>query len=224
MVTIEAGGRLDRRKARTRQALLDAARGLLAGGDAGRASIQEITEAADVGFGTFYNHFPSKDELFRAAIEQVLDELGAHLDGLSSDLEDPAEVFARSVRVIASVVRTDPQAARILVHHGITHLDSAAGIAPRALRDIELGVQAGRFHVGNPHLALSTAAGALLGLLQLTLARPDLVDDDAADELAEQLLRMLGLGIGEAAEIARRPLPPAGDLPRSDRLIHRGRR
>ncbi|HEV8175708.1 MAG TPA: TetR family transcriptional regulator, partial [Actinoplanes sp.] len=51
--------RLDRRKARTRQALIDAAAGLIAEGRGERASIQEITEAADIGFGSFYNHFDS---------------------------------------------------------------------------------------------------------------------------------------------------------------------
>ena len=52
--------RLDRRKARTRQALVDAAIRLIAEGRGERASVQEITEAADIGFGSFYNHFESK--------------------------------------------------------------------------------------------------------------------------------------------------------------------
>ena len=59
--------RLDRRKARTRQALIDAAVRLIAEGRGDRASIQEITEAADIGFGSFYNHFDSKDQLFQTA-------------------------------------------------------------------------------------------------------------------------------------------------------------
>ena len=54
------GTRLDRRKARTRQALVDAAVQLIAEGRGERASIQEITDAADIGFGSFYNHFDSK--------------------------------------------------------------------------------------------------------------------------------------------------------------------
>ncbi len=57
--------RLDRRKARTRQALIDAAVQLIAEGRGERASIQEITEAADIGFGSFYNHFASKENCSR---------------------------------------------------------------------------------------------------------------------------------------------------------------
>jgi len=59
--------RLDRRKARTHQALIDAAVRLIAEGRGERASIQEITEEADIGFGSFYNHFESKGQLFQAA-------------------------------------------------------------------------------------------------------------------------------------------------------------
>ena len=79
-----------RRKAATRQKLIDAAREMLAAGTAADASIQEVTDAADVGFGSFYNHFSSKTELFEAAVTDVLEELGALFDRLSVDVADPA--------------------------------------------------------------------------------------------------------------------------------------
>src|SRR5580704_15691660 len=63
--------RLDRRKARTRQALIDAAVQLIAEGRGDRASIQEITEEADIGFGWVYNNFDSKEQLFATASEEV---------------------------------------------------------------------------------------------------------------------------------------------------------
>ena len=37
-----------------------------------------------------YNHFDSKEELFQAAVNEVLDELGAILDKLTGEGEDPA--------------------------------------------------------------------------------------------------------------------------------------
>ncbi|MGZ4587545.1 MAG: TetR/AcrR family transcriptional regulator, partial [Mycobacteriaceae bacterium] len=71
-----APNRLDRRKARTRATLVAAAQRFLA--EQGRAdvSIQEITEAADVGFGSFYNHFSTKEELFADAVSATLDTWG----------------------------------------------------------------------------------------------------------------------------------------------------
>ena len=64
---VPRASRLDRRKARTRQALIDAAVRLIAEGRGERASIAEITEEADIGFGSFYNHFDSKEQLFGTA-------------------------------------------------------------------------------------------------------------------------------------------------------------
>ena len=85
--------RLDRRKARTRQALIDAAVRLIAEGRGDRASIAEITEEADIGFGSFYNHFDSKEQLFQTASEEVL-ERWELIDRATTGLTDPAERFA----------------------------------------------------------------------------------------------------------------------------------
>ncbi|MYS93424.1 MULTISPECIES: helix-turn-helix domain-containing protein, partial [Streptomyces] len=56
--------RFERRRAETRRALIHAARQILAETGDTSASIQAIAERADVGFGSFYNHFESKTELF----------------------------------------------------------------------------------------------------------------------------------------------------------------
>ncbi|PZG52040.1 TetR family transcriptional regulator [Spongiactinospora gelatinilytica] len=203
----KAASRLERRKTRTRQALIDATRAFLARRGIAEVSIQELTDAADVGFGSFYNHFRSKDDLFQAAITDVLEELGQLLDELTAGIEDPAEVFAASVRLTGRMVDTHPQIARILTHTGLPYLDSDKGLAPRALRDIRHAMAAGRFRPGNPYVALAGAGGSLLGFLQLWLEHPDLVDEHSADELAENLLRMYGMSHEEAHAVARRPLP-----------------
>jgi AcrR family transcriptional regulator len=84
--------RLDRRKARTRQALIDAAVRLIAEGRGDRASIAEITEEADIGFGSFYNHFDGKEQLFATAAEEVLEWWGQLIDRASAGITDPAEL------------------------------------------------------------------------------------------------------------------------------------
>ncbi|WP_345580468.1 TetR/AcrR family transcriptional regulator [Nonomuraea rosea] len=207
---VKPASRAERRKTRTRQALIDAARDFLARQGLAEVSIQELTDVADVGFGSFYNYFTSKDELFQAAITDVLEEHGQLLDELTSDLEDPAEVFAASVRLTGRLADTHPQVARILTRTGLPYLDSDKGLAPRALRDIRRAVDAGRFRIANPHVALASAGGSLLGFLQLRIAHPDLVGEDACEELAEQLLRMYGMDRETAYAIAHRPLPSGG--------------
>jgi AcrR family transcriptional regulator len=202
--------RLDRRKARTRQALIDAAVKLIAEGRGERASIQEITEAADIGFGSFYNHFDSKDELFRTASEEVLERWGQMIDRACAGLDDPAAVFATSLRISGRLGWTHPDLARFITGAGLDLLDIPRGLAPRALRDIKNGQAAGRFTVPDADIALSTVAGGLLGLLRVHQQRPEQIDETAVDELAEALLRMLGIPARDAKRIAGRALPEIG--------------
>ena len=95
----EAGaGRRSRRKARTRAALLEAGRRLLAERGPAETTIAEITARADLGFGTFYLHFGSKDELVEAVVAEGVAELVAALDHGTAGLDDPVERHRAAVR------------------------------------------------------------------------------------------------------------------------------
>ena len=199
--------RLDRRKARTRQALIDAAVRLIAEGRGERASVQEITEEADVGFGSFYNHFESKDQLFETASSEVLERWGRMIDRASVGLTDPAEVFSLSLRLSARLSWTHPEVARFITGAGLELLELPGGLAPRALRDIEAGQAAGQFSVIDAEVALSAVAGGLIGLLRLHQQHPERVEESSVDELAESCLRLLGLPSARVRRLARLALP-----------------
>ena len=202
----EPPNRLQRRKQRTRTALVKAAQRLIA---AGRVNVPvlEITQVANVGMGSFYNHFDSKEQLFEAAIADVLDAHGAMLDRLTASIDDPAETFATSFRLTGRLFRRRPLESEILLANGPALLSSERGLAPRALRDIKAGVEAGRFRVDDPELALAMAGGALLGLGMLLRDDPDRDDARAADAVTENVLRLLGLSVNEAQAMCQRPLP-----------------
>ena len=202
--------RLDRRKARTRKALIDAAVRLIAEGRGERASIQEITEAADIGFGSFYNHFASKEELFQTASEEVLERWAQMIDAACAGLDDPAEVFAMSLRISGRLAWTHPEIAGFITGAGLDLLDAPRGLAPRALRDIRAGQAAGRFTVSDAEIALSAIAGGLLGLLRLHERNPERVSETSVDELTEACLRLLGLPGAQARRLARLRLPDPG--------------
>lgn len=201
--------RLDRRKARTRRALVDAARALLVERGTDDVSIQEITDRADVGFGSFYNHFTTKAELFEVAVGEALAEHGEYLDAATAGLDDPAEIFAVSYRATAMLADTRPAMARILVQSGPAYMADERGLAPRALRDIRNAVAAGRFTVTDPYLALVGVAGCLFAYLQTRLAAPERLASSTVEDLTEQVLRMLGMTARSAHAVAHRPLPAA---------------
>ncbi|MDF2830157.1 MAG: transcriptional regulator [Mycobacterium sp.] len=205
--------RLERRKQRTRAALIAAAQAFIAEGKV-NVPVLEITQAADVGMGSFYNHFESKERLFEAAVAEALDAHGALLDELTSAIDDPAETFACSFRLTGRLFRRRPQESQILLANGLSLMASERGLAPRALRDIEAAARAGRFTTDDPELALAIAAGALMGMGALIRDHPERDDAATADKTTEDLLRLLGVPPEEAREICQRPLP---DL---DALIH----
>ena len=68
------------------------------GAGTGPASRRSPT-AADIGFGSFYNHFDSKDELFATASAEVLERWGQMIDRACAEVVDPAEIFAVSFRI-----------------------------------------------------------------------------------------------------------------------------
>lgn len=68
-----------RRKSETHRRLLRAARVVFAREGLENATITQITSEADVGFGTFYLHFATKEEAYRAVVTDGFDELAREL-------------------------------------------------------------------------------------------------------------------------------------------------
>jgi AcrR family transcriptional regulator len=181
----------------------------MADGRGDRASINQITDAADVGLGSFYNHFASKEKLFESATDEVLERWGRMIDAGCAGLEDPAEVFAVSLRLSGRLAWTHPEIAGFITGSGLDLLDAPRGLVPRALRDIRAGQAAGRFTMADAEIALSAVAGGLLGLLRVGEREPGRVDESSVDELTEACLRLLGVGAAQARRLARLPIPAA---------------
>ncbi len=51
--------------------------------------IIEVAEAASVGKGTIYEYFPSKEELFFAVFEEMMQEAGASISQMANNLDGP---------------------------------------------------------------------------------------------------------------------------------------
>ncbi|MFI0806910.1 TetR/AcrR family transcriptional regulator [Streptomyces echinatus] len=201
--------RFERRRAETRQALVRAARQLLADSGDTSASIRTIAELADVGFGSFYNHFTCKPDLFDAAVGDALEEFARAVDRHLCGVDDPAERLAAGMRLSARMAGSHPEIMRILCHSGLGRICASRGLAPRARHDVEQGMTSGRFTVVDPMIALTALNGSLLALLQLWFHQPEADRDHAAGKMAEMLLHMLGLSADEARDLAQRPLPAA---------------
>jgi AcrR family transcriptional regulator len=200
-----AGGRHERRKARTRAMLLAAARRLFAAKGAEATTIAEIAEEADIGVGSFYNHFRTKDEVLAALLSEALSEQLRLLQLRQQQVEDPAERVAIAHRHLVGAAREDPDWGRLLVRLELSHRVTASVLREAALRDLQEGRAAGRFVVNDTDVALQASGGALIGVIQAVLHGD--VGPGAEVAHAEGILRSFGVPIDEAAKIASRPLP-----------------
>src|SRR5690242_17233587 len=101
--------RFERRRAETRHALVRAARKILAESGGVSVSIHAIAERADVGLGSFYNHFTGKPDLFDAAVADALEEYAQAVDERLHGVDDPAERLAGGVRISARMAESYPE-------------------------------------------------------------------------------------------------------------------
>lgn len=102
-----APGRLERRKARTRAAIVAAASKLFHDRGYEETSIQQIAEMADAGVGTLYGYFDSKEEILKEVLRQARDEaLDAYFSAI--DASTPAiERVCKALESMALYLRTN---------------------------------------------------------------------------------------------------------------------
>src|SRR5579862_9659107 len=209
-----------RRKRETRARLLAAALELMAEKGMEGVAINEITEAADVGFGSFYNHFESKEAIYAALLDWVFQDFADAMERVIGEISDPAELIAVSVRYTMMRALREPVWGQFLVREGFSARSVDQGLGRRLLRDIRKGIAAKRLSVADSLMSFVSVGGTTLGAISigLQLGSPQGQQSAILKELGSDLehlpervaktaLEALGLGRAEAERIAYRPLP-----------------
>ena len=190
-----------KRRAQTRSKLLQAAFEVIAEKGLGATTIQEITEAADVGFGSFYNHFDSKEEIFAAVIDHVVEGLGDALDRLSEQSNDPAEILADSIRHTVAYGIAHPSWRKFLLRNALSMQPLQMGLMRRLTRDVSVGIKSGRFHADDPVGVVSAIGGLVLTFLAMKN------EEETPERAASLALILLGISPDKATKLSRSPLP-----------------
>lgn len=115
-------------KQRTRQALMDAALGLLEEQSLSSLGLREVTRAVGVAPTAFYRHFRSTADLGVALVEEVLGSLHPVIRDLMSAVGDSDELIERAVELIARHVDVYPAHVRFIArerHGGVQPVRAA---------------------------------------------------------------------------------------------------
>jgi AcrR family transcriptional regulator len=207
---VAGAGRLPKRE-RTRLSLLEAAIAVFAERGVEPATIQDIAVAARVATGTFYNHFKSKDELLSALAFWIGDGFCQRIVESYKHVTDAAERMAIGNRRYIQLAIDTPRWALLLQQLVAAAPEAGERIAQYALADLRLGLKQKRFHVTNERAAMDLIGGTIstamrsVALGQVPAASKRIGYDVA---VATLVLQGLGMEAGEAAVIAKKPLPP----------------
>ncbi|WP_405869220.1 MULTISPECIES: TetR family transcriptional regulator [unclassified Streptomyces] len=107
-------------KQKTRQALLDAALGLLEEQSLSSLGLREVTRAVGVAPTAFYRHFRSTADLGVALVEEALGSLHPMIRTTVSAADDSAQRIGRAIELIAGHVDAHPAHIRFIARerHG----------------------------------------------------------------------------------------------------------
>ncbi|MFJ2883837.1 TetR family transcriptional regulator [Streptomyces sp. NPDC086796] len=107
-------------KLRTRQALLDAALGLLEHQSLSSLGLREVTRAAGVTPTAFYRHFEDTAALGVALVEEALGSLHGMICAMLAETEDSEERLGRSIELLMRHVGEQPAHFRFIAReqHG----------------------------------------------------------------------------------------------------------
>ncbi len=208
-----APSRFERRKARTAEAIVDAAERLFQERGYHRTGIQELADEADVAVGSIYAHFESKAGVYLALVDRAIAVDRDYLDPAFSSHASPREQMTAATAAFVRFYRERPALFRLFAWQGGPE-DPSPNEAPAAAArlgeriDESIGrlsetlaraVENGELRPVDPRLTAKVLWATLSGLVALN-ARRDRggVGRRELDELMEQARDVIASGLRSA--------------------------
>src|SRR5277367_3298003 len=191
--------RRQRRGAETRERLFRAALRLFAEKGFAETTVEDITNAADVGKGTFFNYFPSKEHILVAFSDMQISKLQATVDQMRARPEPMRSFFrAMTLRMTEEPSRA-PDVVRALLQANLSSSSVRSVMRERSARAeglltqlVEIGQERGEFRRDVPALELAQVfRQTIFG----TLLMWSLHGDASLSERIERALEILWMGL-----------------------------
>jgi AcrR family transcriptional regulator len=214
-VTFVRPTRTEVRQIQTRLRLREVAYELMSGQGVDSTTIQQITDGADIGFGTFYNYSPSKEALAQDVLDCMIHNVGQRNDLVTQQLNetDAVRIVSNSVRFVIREMISNP-----VYRWWVTRLDLLVdrmriGFAPFGLRDIDRAVASGQYAIiaGNRELAWSHLNWLMVAGGHDILEGRHRPEDERS--VVEAILRVMGVDHDLAHRATMNDLPASPVLP-----------
>lgn len=203
-------GRRERRRVEIRERLVRAALRVFTVKGFTATTCEDITNAADVGKGTFFNYFPSKEHILTAFAEMQLGKLRAFVEEAPGMSEPAPQLLQKlSERMTAEPSRT-PEITRMLLLANLstepvrrTMCAYQEEFLSLLNQLIELGQKRGEIRTDYPAAEIAGAfRHAIFGTLLLWSLRPDVPLKDRIDSSVRLLWNGIAAPTGRPARSA----------------------
>ncbi|MFI5854136.1 TetR family transcriptional regulator [Streptomyces parvulus] len=191
-------------KLKTRQALLDAALGLLEEQSLSSLGLREVTRAVGVAPTAFYRHFRSTADLGVALVEEALGSLHPMIRTTVSPAEDSDERIARAVELIAGHVAAHPAHVRFVArerHGGVQPVreairDELARFAEEVRAELAKDAESAGWSDADLRMLAGLYVDQMLITASLFLETLDAPEEERrlAARTAERQLRLISVG------------------------------
>jgi len=197
--------RFQRRRARTRKALLEAARSVLASKGYHGAKIADIAREADVGVGTFYLYYKTKEALFTELVDETARLLKRRLDAVRAQTSDPRQYARASTATFFRFADENRELFRIVFGHGAQFHDAVRRAQARFLTDVRDNLRQGMAQGAFRHNRPEVLAPAFIGLSYQVVSWWIEQDAVSLDEVVDSVLDFVFHGVTGGARDKRAP-------------------
>lgn len=188
----------EQRRAKTRERLLDAASAVIAEKGPDATSIEEIVAAAGVSRGTFYNYFPTTDDLVHALNARTADAFLGPMRDLVGELSDPALKLSSAAHFTLMTMVADPTRAWVMLRLEGARTPRQRPASHFLTRLFQEGIASQQFEVIDLEAARAVTIGAL------RMAAREVLMEGAPHDLTEQVVATVLLSLGMPTAVARK--------------------
>ena len=194
-----------KKKARTRQQLVNAAVRIYAHKGAGELALHELAQEAGVASGTVYNYFRTKEEVLNAVGIALAEELSHQVTSVCEGVTDGAERFSIGVRTFVRQAEQDPEWAGALINVVRYAEGMRSAVAESIRNDLRIGRKQGHFHYDEEDIAVGLVVSGVMSVMVGIVEGRGVKGQDAI--VTKMLLQALGMDGQAATHLVNKPVP-----------------